>query len=210
MGVNGFWLGLLLTSSSQAVVQLLVLARFDWQEEVQRAAELVAKEKEALVEQSTPSCPAVVEEGPWHSEGRLDIWVSQQDQSNEPDTERMSLLPQQAAGKASKHTKQQAGNSTRSSSSSRSSHALQQGWLPLSRAGKGYQQQQGEEEEADVLACPSSFLSAQAAEQQGGRQQASVMHGIAHQVEERHQSPIQHQQSIRRALLQSQDSVDLL
>eukprot|EP00775_Hariotina_reticulata_P009063 gene9063-9233_t len=50
MGVNGFWLGLLLTASSQAVVQLLVLTRFDWEEEVRRAAELVAKEKQAVAE----------------------------------------------------------------------------------------------------------------------------------------------------------------
>jgi len=205
MGVNGFWLGLLLTSSSQAVVQLLVLARFDWQEEVRRAAKLVAEEKEAVLEQSSPSHDAAVEGGPWHAE-EADTWVSSGDQSNEPDTERMSLLPQHAvakAGQASKQQKQRAANSS-------SSPAMRQWLPPLFRAGTGREQQQRGEEQGDVVVCPSSFLPAQVAEQQGGRWKASSMHGAAHQVQEPHQSSIQHQHSIRKALLQSQDSVDPL
>lgn len=38
MGVRGFWLGLMLTSAGQALVQLCVISRLDWQHEVQRTA----------------------------------------------------------------------------------------------------------------------------------------------------------------------------
>ncbi|KAF8063707.1 DTX14 [Scenedesmus sp. PABB004] len=42
MSTRGFWLGLLVTSAGQSLVQLAVLARLDWREEVARAAALMA------------------------------------------------------------------------------------------------------------------------------------------------------------------------
>ena len=41
LGVLGFWLGLLITTTAQALVQLLVVLRFDWELEVARARALV-------------------------------------------------------------------------------------------------------------------------------------------------------------------------
>lgn len=48
MGVQGFWLALMLTSAGQCVVQMLVIARFDWSKEVDRAAKLTAEHHEEL------------------------------------------------------------------------------------------------------------------------------------------------------------------
>jgi hypothetical protein len=41
MGVLGFWTGLLVTTSGQALLQLVVIARFDWDLEAERARTLV-------------------------------------------------------------------------------------------------------------------------------------------------------------------------
>jgi hypothetical protein len=42
MSVRGFWLGLLCTTYSMSAVQLLIIARFNWPREVERAAALLA------------------------------------------------------------------------------------------------------------------------------------------------------------------------
>eukprot|EP00879_Flechtneria_rotunda_P024525 GHRR01026001.1.p1 GENE.GHRR01026001.1~~GHRR01026001.1.p1 ORF type:complete len:385 (+),score=140.35 GHRR01026001.1:898-2052(+) len=60
MSVKGFWLGLLCTTFTQNILQLLVISRFDWSREVERAAALNAEhEQEALDEQAALLADAV-------------------------------------------------------------------------------------------------------------------------------------------------------
>ncbi|WIA28922.1 hypothetical protein OEZ86_011446 [Tetradesmus obliquus] len=46
MGVRGFWLGLLCTTYSMSAVQLLIIGRFNWPREVERAAALLASHED--------------------------------------------------------------------------------------------------------------------------------------------------------------------
>lgn len=50
MGVRGFWLGLLCTTYSMSAVQLLIIGRFNWPREVERAAALLASHEDEAVD----------------------------------------------------------------------------------------------------------------------------------------------------------------
>jgi hypothetical protein len=128
MSVRGFWLGLLCTTYSMSAVQLLIIARFNWPREVERAAALLAAhandaadEKAAALGAATAagsradaaSVNAAAAEG-FDTVRGLDVWPrrtgrSSKDgsgrhgmqQQTESDQERVSLLAGSAGGNSS-------------------------------------------------------------------------------------------------------------
>jgi hypothetical protein len=58
--VKGFWAALMITSAVMAVVQLTVIARFDWHQEVQRTAQLMGKHEDQAVDGKAAGLAAAV------------------------------------------------------------------------------------------------------------------------------------------------------
>lgn len=50
LGVYGFWVGLLAASALQAIVQTVVISRFDWENEVKRAHKLVSSHSDMFLD----------------------------------------------------------------------------------------------------------------------------------------------------------------
>jgi hypothetical protein len=59
--VKGFWAALMITSAVMAVVQLAVIARFDWHQEVQRTAQLMGQHEDQAVERKAADLAAAVQ-----------------------------------------------------------------------------------------------------------------------------------------------------
>lgn len=58
--VKGFWAALMTTSAVMAVVQLAVIARFDWHQEVQRTAQLMGQHEDEAVDMKAADLAAAV------------------------------------------------------------------------------------------------------------------------------------------------------
>lgn len=124
MGVRGFWLGLLCTTYSMSAVQLLIIGRFNWPREVERAAALLASHEDEAVDAKAAALGATAAPAPAAAsrdaaDGRdsgsvPDVWPrrtgrdSKEDggrhsRSQQPDSdqERVSLLAGVAGGNSS-------------------------------------------------------------------------------------------------------------
>jgi hypothetical protein len=97
----GFWLSLLATSSTQSVVNTVVMARLDWDREVQRAMDLQAEHNAELAAGQLEAGPPAVTLGKQQQQpGYLPIHTQDLDVAGEADTFPDSLQPAPSADKA--------------------------------------------------------------------------------------------------------------
>jgi hypothetical protein len=121
MNVRGFWLGLLCTTYSMSAVQLLIIARFNWPREVERAAALLAAHADDAADDKAAALGTATRAGSDAASGNaaaaaegLDVWPCRlgrrckddgarlgRKQQTESDQERVSLLAGAAGGNSS-------------------------------------------------------------------------------------------------------------
>jgi hypothetical protein len=128
MSVRGFWLGLLCTTYSMSAVQLLIIGRFNWPREVERAAALLASHEHEAADEKAAALGAAAGTAAAGAAGQAaagvpdgpdsirvpDVWPrrtgrdgkeggrhSRQQQTADIDQERVSLLAGTAGGNSS-------------------------------------------------------------------------------------------------------------
>lgn len=192
LSVHGFWLGLLCTSYSMSVVQLILISRFNWQQEVDRAAALMAEHEKEQADANAAAF-AAVPAGCGH--GVNDLGAAEHGSARLRGIDKVHASKHTSSDVGLRNTGDDGDGETvvllanhRSADSSLSIKNQHQ----LSHCCDQVQQQHARPPATDIVSCPGS----------------GQLHCATHFMQQQAQHCILHQASLQRALLQSCDSID--